>query len=148
MLKGLSATSQNHHYKKCITLVIVGQVAAAAAVVPWKLPGFPGPPCMCWGQGLVQQAPERLHSGVWLQLWRSCALPTCSIRRFHESWSGPQNVHTHTRQGKCEWCQPVAYGSLNCTLGCFIYLLICFFFTLYHMMVPLYSTNIVILLLL
>lgn len=33
---------------------ILGQIAAAAAVVPWKLPGFPGPPGVCWGQGLVQ----------------------------------------------------------------------------------------------
>lgn len=102
MLEELTDTSQNPQCKSSIILVILGQIAAAAALVPRKLQGFPGPPGVCWGQGLVQHAPEGLHSGVWLQLWRGCALSTCSVWRFHGSWSWPQSLHTHRRHGKGE----------------------------------------------
>lgn len=58
MLEGLKGTPQNPQYESPVTTVNLGQIAAAAAVVPRKLPGFPGPPGVCGRQGLVQQTPE------------------------------------------------------------------------------------------
>lgn len=101
-------TFQNHQCKDSITfLCFLGKSPAAAAVVPRKLPDFPGPPSVCWRQGLVQQTPEGMHWRVWMQFWRGCTLPANFVWRFHDSWSWQQSLHIYRRQGKGEWSQPV-----------------------------------------